>query len=291
MNSTARGWILAGLLTLPGAGAWATNGLADFRQPKATPAGSAQAPTAISPTASSPTAIPKAAPSAGAGQVVAAAEPTPSARSWQAYRRAERAGGILDEEDADSLGKVAPGPDEGLLYGQGQTVPLLLNMDVPAKAGDEFLVVREMGQVKDPSSKRILGVLVKAVGVVKAVSVDGRKMSARVTVTYEALEPGDKIRSRPQEAALYARSLQGGMKIESGLGGSIVSARDTVMAAQGDFVYLDLGRNQGVRPGMRFRGPGGSLLEAVLVRARSCAARVLAAPQPLHPGDKVKPKG
>lgn len=290
MKSTPAGLILAGLLTLPSAGAWATNGMADFSQPGSKPS-SVTGVTAVTGTAAaSPSKSPVPAATAQA-TAVPSGEPTPSAGAWQAYRKAERAGGILDEEDAGSLGKVAPGPDGGLLFGKGQSVSLLLDQDVSAKPGDEFLAVREMGQVREPSSKRILGVLVKSVGVVKVVSVDGRRVETRVMTTYEPLEPGDKIRSRAREAALYARSLQGGMKIESGLEGSIVAARDKVMAAQGELVYLDLGRNQGVRPGMRFRGPEGSLLEAVLVRARSCAARVLAASQPLHPGDKVKPKG
>ena len=182
------------------------------------------------------------------------------------------------------------------LLGAGEQIYLELIHPQEVAPGDKFTVYRQVKKVFHPRSGHYLGDLTSVLGVVKVLKVTGRKATVRIERSYEAIFPGDGALRQPPQAPTPAASTQPppdgtGMIIELPPGQNLIG--------QGHIVYIDWGRNEGVRIGDRlevFREKSGLPLQVIgelqvlAVEDRTATTRIIRSSVPLIRQDKFASK-
>lgn len=114
-----------------------------------------------------------------------------------------------------------------------------------AKVGDRFSIYKEMEQVSHPVTNVILGERVVPLGTLQLTEVEKKNSKAIITRAYQEIGPGSFLlpyREKRHLVALRAadRDLSGYI-VASGTGNNLIG--------EGDLVFLDLGKCQGMVPG------------------------------------------
>ncbi len=175
-----------------------------------------------------------------------------------------------------------------------------LNSPQDVAIGDLFTAYRRYHKVFHPVTREYMGELIHQLGVIKIVEIEGRLASARVVASYDSIGPGENLMrfSPPETTPLGAQPVS---QIGSDFNGMIVDfLANRTLIGQRQMVYLDRGRNDGLRLGDRlevFRTGGGlprrilGEVKIVGLEETTATALVTKAVAPLLMGDRVgKPK-
>jgi chemotaxis protein MotB len=177
------------------------------------------------------------------------------------------------------------------LLGAGDQIYLDLNNPQEAAPGDQYTIYRTVKKVYHPTRGKYLGELTTVVGVVKVTKITGRQATVKIVRSYDAMFPGDGA-IRQTSAAPPALSAQ---PLPDGTGMIIELPPGQTLIGQGHMVYVDWGRNDGVKAGDKlqvFRESAGIPLqiigemEIVAVEDQTATARVLKSIAPLVRGDR-----
>lgn len=133
------------------------------------------------------------------------------------------------------------------LLGAGDQAYLELKNPQEVAPGDQFTVYRQVKKVYHPIRGQYLGDLTAIVGVVKVLKVTDNKATVKIVRSYDAIYPGDgasrQASSPPPAPASSTQSLP------DGTGVIIELPPGQTLIAQGQVVYVDWGRNDGVKLG------------------------------------------
>ncbi|BDV44068.1 peptidoglycan-binding protein LysM [Geotalea uraniireducens] len=117
-----------------------------------------------------------------------------------------------------------------------------------AQVGDRFSIYKEMEQVSHPVTNVILGERVVPLGTLQLTEVDDKNSKAIITRAYQEVGPGSFLlpyREKRHQVALRAADKDlSGYIVASGTGNNLIG--------EGDLVFLDLGKRQGMLPGYFF---------------------------------------
>jgi hypothetical protein len=187
------------------------------------------------------------------------------------------------------IADVAPRPELKVIGGereshqnsfsQGDIVFLSRGRESGVHSGTIYSIIRPLGEVKHPFTKKRLGHFVREIGLLRVIEVHDRTSVAEVTMSCDQVELGDLL--RPYEAyeapsARDERPLPRYGESSGGTRGRIVMSpqfREYLSANQ--VVYVDLGTREGVRPGDYF----------TIFRKIDRSERIVSAPN-----DKVAPQ-
>jgi hypothetical protein len=217
----------------------------------------------------------------------------------------ERAGELAQADELRVDGKIQGVKTGGSLLVAGDIGFLNLADGHSAVPGQEFLSYRLSNPVLDPVTGADLGRVVTVSGVLKVIRVDGDEVQVRVRKTYVDIRVGDSVRRRGEKPAhAHAKTLPGD------LSGYVAAVHDSLgLAYKGVVVYLDLGSDQGIEPGLRFTvsrpaaqsvaqefldstssEANGDLgvVEVISVLRNTCTARVIKDINVIKPGDHVR---
>lgn len=170
------------------------------------------------------------------------------------YDQVERAGGVLNASEYRVDGRIARTKNGGFLARQGAEVALRMEAGRQVYPGSVYIIFREGGLLSTSGEDaHEVGQLVYNLGVLKITRIEGEEVMARVEKQYEAIHEGDLIRLRdPERMRYYATLRQGPSSPPLNLHGEVIGLGFSDLVAQrGGLVYIDLGRAQGVVPGMR----------------------------------------
>jgi nucleoid-associated protein YgaU len=203
-------------------------------------------------------------------------------------------------------GVVVGSRDGRELNGAGDTAYLLPKDGSQPRVGDRFTVYRSVHKVYHPKTGQYLGDLIRILGQTEITGADPKEetVTSKVFTSYDAILPGDFIMSPP---ALDDSIDQTAPPPTTGpLEGYIVEVKENrVDQAQFDVVYLDRGRQQGVRSGDRFTiiragektslfSPGGGVrlprrsigeLQVLSVQDTTATAKVVISTEVIYKGD------
>ncbi|MGQ0811452.1 MAG: OmpA family protein [Nitrospiraceae bacterium] len=168
------------------------------------------------------------------------------------------AGGIRQSLSQDGIVNPITGDNQTtgnrMLLGTTDVVYLSLKNSEEASIGDLYTVYRRIRKVFHPSSRRYMGYLVNMLGVVKVTQVDHQLTTVRVVRSYAQIMPGDSVMrfSLPshdtltQDDTVHAQTEQvEGMILD------LQSDKNMMLVGQWNVVYLDRGRQDGVKIGDR----------------------------------------
>jgi chemotaxis protein MotB len=183
------------------------------------------------------------------------------------------------------------------LLGASDQVYLELTNPQEVAPGDQFTVYRNVKKVYHPARGHYLGDLTALVGVVKVLKVTGNMATVKVVRSYDAIFPGDgATRQGSAPAPAPAPPTQ---SLPDGTGMIVELPPGQTLIAQGHAVYVDWGRNDGVKVGDKllvFRQNTGipiqviGELQIVAVEDQTATARVTRSVAPLLRGDRFAAK-
>jgi hypothetical protein len=192
---------------------------------------------------------------------------------------------------------------------KGTQVALQMEPGRQVYPGSIYTVFREQGMLRRSTGDQAdVGMLLRNVGVLKVVRIEGEEVLARVEKQYETIREGDLVHLRDPDRLRYYNSVrQGASNVALDLKGEVVGLPATrFFANPGDIVYLDLGRAQGLAPGSKLTlyRPAGELgagdvrelkvtgrmgqVQVINVSRDSSVARVSRASAEVRLGDRVR---
>ena len=141
-------------------------------------------------------------------------------------------------------------------YSQGDVVYLNKGREGGVQSGAVYYIIRPLGAVKHPFTKKKVGYFVRELGMLRVTEVHDKTSVAEITVSCDSVEFGDVL--KPYEAQVAPggqdlRPLPRYSEGSSGLTGRIIMspiAKEYLSANQ--LAFIDLGNRQGVRAGDHF---------------------------------------
>ncbi|MDH4229466.1 MAG: LysM peptidoglycan-binding domain-containing protein [Nitrospirota bacterium] len=134
------------------------------------------------------------------------------------------------------------------VMGRGDEIFLKLKRHRTAQPGDMLTISRGGDVVVHPVTDEALGKLVRVLGVARVLDTTANGLiHARIERAYETIQPGDELMPYVPPVVGLER------KAPDGLIGIILDSRDSMnLLGNGQIVYLDLGAEDGLKPGNEF---------------------------------------
>lgn len=170
------------------------------------------------------------------------------------YDKVERAGLVVSASEYRVDGHLARTKDGQYFAKKGTQVALQMEPGRQVYPGSLYTVFREQGVLRrHEGDQQEIGMLLRNVGVLKVVRIEGEEVLARVEKQYETIREGDLVRLRDPDRLRYYNSVrQGASNVPLDLKGEVLGMPSPKLVANpGDIVYLDLGRAQGLAPGSK----------------------------------------
>lgn len=169
-------------------------------------------------------------------------------------------GGFIQYAPAPNKLQIVGGEQEQeqAVYSQGNYVYINAGRDQGVTVGQEYSVVRPLGQFTSDFTKKKgwLGVYTRELGRLRVVSVKERVSAAVVTFSCETMLLGDLLRAANPRVAPFVRAEAELDRFAEPTGkqkGRIVLARDGREAPSvNEIVYIDLGTEDSIKPGDYF---------------------------------------
>ncbi len=183
------------------------------------------------------------------------------------------------------------------LLGEGDLIYLDLTDPQAIAPGDKLIISRRVKKVYHPVRGNYLGDLTSIVGVVKVLRVTGLKATVSVQRSYDAIFPSDG--AMHQAEAFPQPTLTSGGSLSEGTGMLIELPVGQTLVGQGNIVYIDWGRNEGLKVGDRLdvirEQPDIPIqvvgeLQVVAVEDATATTRITKSKAPLILGDRFTAK-
>jgi LysM domain len=159
------------------------------------------------------------------------------------------AGFVNEEETGDT---IRGAQEEGKsIFGYDDIVYVSMHDADSVKIGDKYLIYTTLHRVKHPITYKIFGKLIKGLGLLQIIAKDpdAKVLTARITLSFDAIEKGNMLTPYQEPVAVYNSS----QKKSKDISGYILDVTDKrSVNAQTDIVYLDKGNADGVEPGDSF---------------------------------------
>ena len=165
--------------------------------------------------------------------------------------------GYLPDRPFRESGRIAFARESHVTLGEFDEIYIEFGVNTNVKRGERFTIYRGEGELEHPLDDDILvGHKIRHLGVAKVLNADKKYIKALITRSYEEIQRGDLITS-----AFPHSWLVGPVTNESEIVATLVDYHQPMQhAGQYQYVYIDKGRNDGVRRGNRFvitrRGDG-----------------------------------
>jgi hypothetical protein len=166
-------------------------------------------------------------------------------------------GYISDTAPANSL-QVIGGENEHMqnTFSQGNVVFLDRGRESGVHSGAVYYIIRPLGLVRHPFTKKRLGHFVRELGMLRVLEVQDRTATAEILVSCDQVELGDLLKPYEEMKAPVAREGRPLPRYGEGSGGVrgriVMSPQLREYFSANNIVYLDLGDRQGVNPGDYF---------------------------------------
>lgn len=184
-----------------------------------------------------------------------------------------------------------------MLLGKGDSLYLKLNNSTDVAVGDLFTVYRRVRKVFHPLTREYLGFVVNRSAIVKVTAADHVLTTAEAVVSYGPISPGDPV---VRFVALTADVEPSPVENVSNLEGMIVELqadRSMTLVAQSNVVYLDRGKEDGLKSGdlLDIQRQSAGLpprkigqLKVLTTEPRTAVAKVLRVTTRVMKGDRFK---
>jgi chemotaxis protein MotB len=184
-----------------------------------------------------------------------------------------------------------------MLTGRGDTLYLKLDNPNEVTVGDLFTVYRRVRKVFHPVTREYLGFVTIRVAVVKVTDTGHPLTPVHTIISYSPITPGDPVvrYAAPQPNEQVSQAAE--MTELSGMIVELQADRAMTLVSLADVVYLDRGREDGLKPGdlldLHRHSPGLpprkiGQLKVLSIEDRTATARIVKATTRVYKGDRYK---
>lgn len=214
------------------------------------------------------------------------------------------AGGLQKFTPRDGIVNLITGDNQTtgnrMLLGRLDTYYLKLDKPGEAGLGDLFTVYRRVRKVFHPVTKEYLGFAVIRLAVVKVTQVDDMLTTVEAVRSYGTVAPGDLVMRFAAPTPEVAINPATEVSDVSGMIVEFMADRAATLIGQSDVVYLDRGREDGLKAGDLmdiYRRSAGlptrkvGQLKVLSTEDRTATAKILKARSRIMVGDRLKVAG
>jgi hypothetical protein len=141
-------------------------------------------------------------------------------------------------------------------FAEGDVVFLNKGREQGVQSGSVYYIIRPLGEVKHPFTKKKLGTFVRELGLLRVIEVQDDTSTAEITLSCDTVEFGDLLKPYEEYLGPESRDARPLPRYSEGTGGTkgqiIMSRNYREYIAANQIVYIDLGTRQGVQPGDYF---------------------------------------
>jgi len=141
-------------------------------------------------------------------------------------------------------------------FAQGDIVFLNRGRAAGIQPGAVYYIIRPLGEVNHPFTKKKLGFLVKELGLLRVIEVDNKTSTAEITVSCDTVEFGDLLKPYEEFDGPNVGEARPLPRYGEGSGGTsgmiVMSPGFHEHLSANRVVYIDLGTRQDVHPGDLF---------------------------------------
>jgi len=143
--------------------------------------------------------------------------------------------------------------NQKVTFAQGDVVFLNRGRGAGVQPGAVYYIIRPVGLVNHPFTRKNLGYLVREIGLLRVVEVGNQTSTAEITVSCDTIEFGDLLKPYEEYAGPNVGESRPLPRFGEGSGGTtgqiVMSPGFHENLSANRVVYLDLGSRQDVRPG------------------------------------------
>jgi len=181
--------------------------------------------------------------------------------------------------------------------GQGDTLYLKLKNPADVAVGDVYTVFKRARKVFHPMTREYLGYLVVRLAIVQVVQVDKSLTTVQTLRSYGAISPGDPVVKFALPAEPETLPDQGTSPDSAGMVVELQADMGLTLVAQRNVVYIDRGREDGIRSGDQFDviRSGGNLpprqvgqVRILSAEGRTATALVTKSTSRILKGDRIR---
>jgi hypothetical protein len=163
--------------------------------------------------------------------------------------------GFISDTQVVARLQVVGGEKENIRdsFAQGDIVYLDKGREQGVHPGAVYSVIRPLGEVKHPFTKKKMGYLVREVGLLQVIESQALTATAEITISCDTIELGDLLKPYEEssgpalgEARPLPRYTEGHGRLK---GQIIMSPNSSEYFSANQVVYIDIGNKQGLRPG------------------------------------------
>lgn len=141
-------------------------------------------------------------------------------------------------------------------FAEGDVVFLNKGREQGIQSGSVYYIIRPLGEVKHPFTKKKIGTFVRELGLVRVIEVQNDTATAEITLSCDTVEFGDLLKPYEEYLGPEARDARPLPRYAEGTGGKkgriIMSRNYREYLSANQIVFIDLGTRQGVQPGDYF---------------------------------------
>jgi len=184
-----------------------------------------------------------------------------------------------------------------MLMGRRDLLYLKLDRPTDAAVGDHYTVYRKVRKVFHPLTGEYLGFVTIRVAIVKVTDTGHALTPVETILSYGAIAPGDPVMRFTAPSPTEQATQTAGVPDLSGMIVELQADRSMTLVSQYDVVYLDRGREDGLKPGDLLdlhRHSAGlpprkiGQLKVLSMEDRTATAKVTRASTRVHKGDRYK---
>jgi len=206
--------------------------------------------------------------------------------------------GFIVPDGFKYVGAIIDSKEDKVMLSSGDEVYVDIGQDKGAKKEDRYSIYSKAVPIYHPVSKRLFGYQVEITGILEIEKVHEKLSEGRIVASYDPIYKGDRIVTyEPVPTEIEVK------KGEARINGLIIANRKgSVEIAEGDIVFMDMGKNAGLEVGNALvvslpeKMGGKQLLPAedvgvvlvITAREDSSTALVIGSKKPFRVGDKVR---
>jgi len=154
--------------------------------------------------------------------------------------------GWIEAREFEKAGKIISTLDDRPYVAQEDTVFVDVGAADGVKTGDLFSIFRVAEKIRHPITKKLLGYKIINLGELEIAQLTEGAARAKVVNSYQETRPGDYIRPYLPPLTAEVPLVASGKKLE---GYIVATKRGAPTFGQGEVVYLDLGKAEGIEAG------------------------------------------
>jgi len=157
--------------------------------------------------------------------------------------------GWIEPGEFEKAGKIIGTYDGRVMVGEQDIVYVDIGSSAGVKPGDLFSVFRIESEIRHPKTRKKIGYKILNLGEIKITKLTESASEAEVVNSYQEMKAGDYIRPYLPPLSAEIPVIKSSQKLE---GYIVANKRGTPRFGQGDIVYIDLGKADGLEPGNLF---------------------------------------